>query len=134
MKKYFGLCIVALSLGLTSCGDYLDKMPDNRATITTTSDISSILISAYPTAHYAYITEMYSDNIAKEANPTYTTYNKIEDEAALWRDITYFDPDGDSPYALWEKCYAAIAAANLALESIEKAENKEQLMGQKGEA
>lgn len=39
MKKYFGLCIVALSLGLTSCGDYLDKMPDNRATITTTSDI-----------------------------------------------------------------------------------------------
>lgn len=134
MKKYFGLCIVALSLGLTSCGDYLDKMPDNRATITTTSDISSILISAYPTAHYAYITEMYSDNIAKEANPTYTTYNKLEDEAALWRDITYFDPDGDSPYALWEKCYAAIAAANLALESIEKAENKEQLMGQKGEA
>ncbi|MBQ7420054.1 MAG: RagB/SusD family nutrient uptake outer membrane protein [Prevotella sp.] len=134
MKKYIGLSLATICLGLASCSDYLDKMPDNRATITTTSDINSILISAYPTAHYAYIAEYYSDNVAKEANPTYTTYQKIEDEAALWRDITYFDPDGDSPYALWEKCYEAIASANLALETIEQSDNKEELNGQKGEA
>lgn len=128
--------VVAISalVAFASCDSYLDKMPDNRADIDTKKNITAILVSAYPTAHYAYLCEMYSDNIVKEANPTYTTYEKLEDEAALWRDITFYNPDGDSPFAVWEKCYNAIAAANNALEGIEKLGNTEDLQGQKGEA
>lgn len=35
MKKYIGLSIIALSMGLASCNDYLDKLPDDRAEIDT---------------------------------------------------------------------------------------------------
>ena len=35
MKKYIGLSILAFSFGMTSCNDYLDKMPDDRATVDT---------------------------------------------------------------------------------------------------
>lgn len=136
MKKYivFSLIAFGTGLGLASCDDYLDEMPDNRAVVTTPSDITSLLTSAYPTAHHAYIAEYYSDNVVKETSPTYTTYQKLEDEAYLWKDITYFDPDGDSPFALWEKSYEAIASANLALEAIENSDRKDQLTGQRAEA
>lgn len=30
MKKYIVFSIIALSMGLTSCNDWLDKLPDNR--------------------------------------------------------------------------------------------------------
>ena len=49
----------------TSCSDYLDKMPDNRATVDTEEKITSLLVSAYPNSHYALIAEMSSDNTEK---------------------------------------------------------------------
>ena len=36
---------------LSSCSDFLDTMPDNRAEIDTEAKITSLLVSAYPTAY-----------------------------------------------------------------------------------
>lgn len=134
MKKYIGLSLMALGLAFSSCDDFLDEMPDNRATIDNEDKVTSLLVSAYPTAYFSMLTELYSDNIDNETNPTYTTYTKMEDEAALWQDITYKDEDGDSPYAIWNACYLAAGAANEALQAIENMGNPASLQAQKGEA
>lgn len=47
---------------MTSCDDYLDKMPDNRTELDETSKIQDMLVSCYPTTHYAAIAEFESDN------------------------------------------------------------------------
>lgn len=125
--------VAAISVAtFTSCDDYLDTMPDNRATIDTESKINALLVSAYPTTNFAYITEMYSDNIDLQAAPTYTTRTKLEDEAANWQDITY--ESTDSPYSLWNACYMAAASANHAIEAINELGDPESLKGHKAEA
>lgn len=134
INKYSTGLVVAAALTFTSCDDYLDTMPDNRATIDSESKITALLTSAYPTAHFAYLTEMYSDNIDNEAAPTYTTYQKLEDEAALWKDITFKDEDDDSPYAIWNTHYLAAASANEAIAAIEAMGTPDALKPQLGEA
>ena len=123
---------VACTMTMMSCDSYLDTMPDNRATIDTESKIAALLVSAYPTTNFAFITEMSSDNIDLEAAPTYTTYTKLEDEAANWQDITY--KSTESPYSLWNACYMAAGSANHALEAIKEAGEPESLNGMKAEA
>ena len=62
MKKYIGFSIIALSMGLASCNDYLDKLPDNRAALNTEEKIIKFVGSAYPDNDYIMVTEMLSDN------------------------------------------------------------------------
>ena len=40
--------ISTLCLGITSCSDFLDEMPDNRTELTTEESITKVLVSAYP--------------------------------------------------------------------------------------
>ena len=49
--KYLFLGLAALSLA--SCDDYLDKLPDDRATLDTKEKITQLLTSAYPANHVA---------------------------------------------------------------------------------
>ena len=136
-KRYIKTIAASLLVGamsLTSCNDFLDELPDNRATVNTEAKIAALLVSAYPTAHFAYMTEFYSDNVDRQLDPSYTTYQILEEEAALWKDITYSAEDWDSPYAVWSSHYLAIAAANQALASIEELGSPESLNGEKGEA
>lgn len=135
MKKkniYSPLATVAFALLLASCDDFLDKMPDNRATVDSEPKVTSLLVSAYPTTHYALLAEMTSDNTDRNGLPTYTAYNKVQEQAALWQDVT--EKDDDSPYNLWNSCYMAIASANQALQAIEELGNPSSMQPQKGEA
>ncbi len=134
MKVNFKYYILAASLllGVTSCDDYLDKMPDNRTELDETSKIQDMLVSAYPTTHYAAIAELESDNTDHIDVLGYTSYQKLQDEAAEWADITY--EDYDSPYLLWNDSYHAIASANMVLEAIEQQGNPAELQAAKGEA
>lgn len=50
------------SLLASSCNDFLDKMPDNRAELTTEQKITRLLVSAYPSASFSMLAEMMSDN------------------------------------------------------------------------
>ena len=46
---------VAGILTATSCKDYLDEMPDNRAELDSESKIISLLVSAYPETDYIFV-------------------------------------------------------------------------------
>ena len=46
MKKYIGISIIAMGLGLTACDDFLDKLPDNRTEANTEEKIQKLLIAA----------------------------------------------------------------------------------------
>lgn len=120
MKKYFKYTFaVALSaMALSSCNDYLDTMPDNRATLDNEEKIKSILVSAYVTHECAWVNELSSDNcddVNGENNPN---TNRWMDDTWAWKDEME-DPN-ESLSSFWEDSYMAIASANEALAGIEK--------------
>lgn len=133
MKKYIGFSIIALGLTLTSCDDWLDKLPDNRMELQTPSDVSSLLVSAYPSAHPAYLLEMYSDNTDECVNPSWSEASRFQAQAYKWEDITETGDD-ESPQELWNKHYIAIASANAAIDLIEGKGSPAEYSEQLGEA
>ena len=133
MKKYIGFSIIALGLTLTSCDDWLDKLPDNRMELQTPSDVSSLLVSAYPSAHPAYLLEMYSDNTDECVNPSWSEASRFQAQAYKWEDITETGED-ESPQELWNRHYLAIASANAAIDLIEGKGSPAEYNEQLGEA
>ena len=133
MKKYIGFSIIALGLTLTSCDDWLDKLPDNRMELQTPSDVSNLLVSAYPSAHPAYLLEMYSDNTDDCVNPSWSEASRFQAQAYKWEDITETGED-ESPQELWNKHYIAIASANAAIDLIEGKGSPAEYNEQLGEA
>lgn len=117
---------------LSSCSDFLDTMPDNRAEIDTEAKITSLLVSAYPTAYPIMMAEMASDN-AMDNGSLYSVESQSQEDAYLWQDIVT-DTDGDAPQGIWDACYMAIASANHALQAIEQMGNPSSLSAQRGEA
>ena len=133
MKKYIGFSIIALGLTLTSCDDWLDKLPDNRMELQTPSDVSSLLVSAYPSSHPAYLLEMYSDNTDDCVNPSWSEASRFQAQAYNWEDITETG-EAESPQELWNKHYLAIASANAAIDLIEGKGSPAEYSEQLGEA
>lgn len=133
MKRNYILPLVALAsvLCCTSCNDYLDEMPDNRAELDTETKIVSLLVSAYPSNSYVMAAEMSSDNTDDygETNPY---GGRFYEQLFNWMDVT--ETNNESPARVWEGCYGAIAAANQALTAIEELGNPASLNAAKGEA
>lgn len=125
MKKYIGLSIIALSLGLTSCNSYLDKLPDNRMELSTPEDIKNLMVSAYPTTYPAYLLEMYSDNADECINTGWNEADRFQRQAFHWDDITEISAN-ESPQTLWNSYYSAIAACNASIQFIESQSPTEQ--------
>ena len=49
MKKYIIMAsVAALAIGLSSCSNFLDELPDNRTELNE-NNVGKILLSAYPT-------------------------------------------------------------------------------------
>lgn len=116
---------------LVSCNKFLDTMPDNRAELNSADKVRSILVSAYPNNSDYVMTEMASDN-AMDNSAKFTIEDKAQEESYLWQDIT--STNNDSPKSYFDACYGAVAAANQALDAIEKLGNTKDLQAQKGEA
>lgn len=114
-NKLIVMVLVTVSTG--GCDSYLDTLPDNRTEVDTEEKVQYLLTSAYPEQGYQFVTEFMSDNVddAGEDNP-YTS--RFLNEVAYWLDVT--ESDNESPECVWQANYNAIAAANLALESIDK--------------
>src|SRR6476620_458643 len=55
--------VVAGVVVLTSCNKYLEKEPDNRATLNTPEKVSQLLGTAYPGANYIPFIETSTDNV-----------------------------------------------------------------------
>ncbi len=133
MKKHIGFSILALGLALTSCDDWLDKLPDNRMELQSPDDVSGLLVSAYPNVHPAYLLEMYSDNTDECVNPSWTETDRFQSQAYHWEDITETG-DNESPQVLWNSHYLAIASANAAIDFIDEQGAPEEYNEQLGEA
>lgn len=135
MKKYIGISILALGLGLTSCSDsFLDQTPDERVELTNVNDVVMLLGTAYSTGNYGWICEISSDNIVDinapykatqsngdelEVRYNLTSYNRMDDEAYCFEPVRS-STSSDSPAEVWEEAYQAIAVANHALAKLDE--------------
>ncbi len=130
-KTYYLMGVVVSALMFGSCDSYLDETPDNRTEVDSKDKISKLLVTAYPKNNFQMIAEFASDNIDDNGSK-YSPYTRFLSDAWEWKDTK--EEDNDSEQSLWDACYSAIAAANLALESIDKLGNPEDLNPQRGEA
>ena len=109
MNKKILILTVAAGMALTSCDDFLDKMPDNRTEINTAEKVTKLLVSAYAESNVNYLCEMASDN-TMDNGANYTIGERQQQEAYLWEKIT--GNGNDSPLSFWNNTYIAIASAN----------------------
>ena len=108
-----GCCLTTV---LTSCGDYLDELPDDRAEMTSDGKVQKLLTSCYLTNDPLLVAEMMSDNV-DDYGPQNPNTSRFMDQLYAWSDIS--EANNESPELVWEDCYAKIASANLALQAID---------------
>lgn len=134
VNKYItGLSMAVVSFALASCNDFLNKYPDSRMDLKNPSEVSQLLVSAYPSAHPAYLTEMYSDNTDEQMHSTWSTFDRFQEQAYQWKDIDEVR-NAETPYQLWEAHYTAVATANEAIAHIKSVNNPHDYDAQLGEA
>lgn len=127
----FKIAAVGALFLVSSCDDYLDKMPDNRAELDSKEKIKKLLVSAYPKSDYILLTELSSDNVDDytDKNPN---YDRFTEQVTYWKDVT--ESDNESPERVWGALYTSIGAANMALQAIEGMGNPKELQASRGEA
>lgn len=120
MTKYFKtiLALGVVSMAFVSCNDFLDALPDDRIEIDKVEKVQALLTSAYPGDTYVRLTELASDNVDDLNGADNGNYDKFSEQCYRWQEIT--ESDNESAAMVWQGHYAAIAAANQALESIEE--------------
>jgi len=119
MKTIYSLlCFVAIGMGLASCNKFLDELPDSRIEVDTESEVKALLNTAYPDVTLVRICELASDNADDLNGEDNGNYDRFSEQCYHWADIT--ESDNESPTMVWQGYYAAIAAANQALASIEQ--------------
>lgn len=132
MKKIYS--IIAFGLGviaLSSCNDYLDKLPDERAELDSEAKIQQLLVSAYPAVGNNFIAETLSDNIDDNGRSYSPCLNVSED---LYRLEDSSEEGSETPYWLWQGYYNAVAVSNQAIEGIEGLGNPASMNGALAEA
>ena len=122
--------LIAFSLALTSCNDYLDKLPDDRATINTKEKVAKLITTAYPTVSTILVSEISSDNVTDNGKK-YSTLPQVDE---MYRFKTVTSESNDCPRNLWNGYYFATATANEALQAIKDMGNPEELNAQRAEA
>lgn len=145
-KKLLYMGVAGL-LTLSSCNDFLDKLPDNRVPLdetTTPTQLLLMLVDGYSVGNYAKYCEFSSDNIVDNNSPDPASgirYNlpadqPLDNEIFAWEEPKSDDMQQDSPYMIWEQGYHAIAVANHVLSAIEqiRAAGKDKTMTEEDQA
>lgn len=130
-KKHFIIILSLVLISSTSCKKYLDQVPDQRTELNTVQKVSELLGTAYTQADYVTFTEAASDN-SEDKGINVGDLQPVNQDAYLWRDVQ--NRDQGSPTNFWNGSYAAIAAANAALEAISKVPDQTAYLPYKGEA
>ncbi len=131
MKRYLLPFIWILPV-LAGCNSFLDTEPDDRTVIDSPDKVKELLVSAYPEGHFLLFTEFMSDNAADKGTWLYSIYPRRQEDAYFWRDAS--EESQDTPPFYWSVSYAAISAANHALEAIYAAPDRENYKTYEGEA
>jgi len=122
--------LLVFSMAVTSCNDFLDKLPDDRATVNTREKVGKLVTSAYPTVSTILISEISSDNVSDNGKK-YGTLPQV-DEMYRFKAIT--TESNDCPRNIWNGYYDAVGTANEALQSINDMGNTADLQAYRGEA
>lgn len=130
--------LVALIVFISSgCKKFLEKTPDLRTQLNSKEKVAQLLVSAYPKAEYLSFTENASDNAEdKGVRSEYLQINSEQSwtKAYFWEDFENgVDVEGSTD-DYWNKTYLAIAAANTALQYMDKHPEQTDLRPYRGEA
>ncbi len=131
MKNYTLLLLFVFTIS-GSCKKALEQQPDDRTELNSPVKVAELLTTAYPQANYIPFAEAMSDNAGDKGEGGYIKVDM--DNTLPWSFSDSPEPGQDSPNYYWRACYAAIAAANHALEAIEKAPDPLAYSASKGEA
>src|SRR5690349_2090792 len=130
MQKILSYTLFIALLGsLGSCKKFLEKNPDNRASLESPEQVAQFLGTAYPQSNYMAFCESISDNVADKGTGG---LDLTVLQPFFFKDVT--ENEQDSPEGYWNSCYAAISVANQALEACGKATDSARYSSQKGEA
>jgi hypothetical protein len=130
MQKILSYTLLISLLGTaTSCKKFLEKNPDNRASLESPEQVSQLLGTAYPQSNYMAFCESISDNVSDKGTGG---LDLTVLQPFFFKDVT--ETEQDSPEGYWSACYTAISAANQALEACTNAADTAGYSSQKGEA
>ena len=118
MNKSLYISLCALGLLCVSCNDFLDALPDDRIEIDKVEKVEALVTSAYPADTYVRLTELASDNVDDLNGELNGNYDKFSEQCYRWQEIT--ETDNENSAMVWQGHYAAIAAANHALQAIDE--------------
>ncbi len=110
---------------------FLEQAPDNRTEINNVEKVAQLVSTAYPAYDYYAFTEAASDN-SEDKGDGVGSVNDLLSTYYTWQDFAGTGTNTSTQY--WNGCYAAIAAANQALEVIEKGNFGNAVLPYKGEA
>lgn len=130
MNKYkYTILPVLSALALTGCNDFLDEMPDSRATLDSDEKIKNILVSAYNDHDYCMVLEMSSDNTDWFGDQVPNSVRWFDD-AWRWKDES--ETINESLDRFWSGAYISIASANQAITAIGTPQNdtQKELLGE----
>ncbi len=130
-QRFAVVSCVSLTLVLGGCKKYLSTSPDNRTSLDTPDKVAELLGTAYPQANYMAFTESISDNVG-DKGPNIGGLDLFSVDPWFFQDIS--SDQQDSPEYYWDACYAAIAAANQALQASRAAKDTTQYSSEIGEA
>lgn len=132
MKKISLLYIATTLILGSSCNDFLDTTPDNRAEVDNYEKVRSLLVDAYPSTFVSVGMEWGSDNVYDNGSKYSNNYIDIE-KAYHWEPLITSNTN-NSPNDIWSGCYGAVASANHALAAIEQLGGGEKFNALKAEA
>ena len=124
MKLRYKILFIAVALvGLSSCKDFLDKVPDTRVYLVNLDQLQQLLVTGYMDSNNALVGELSSDNVIDNNSPSkdgvryhLSYYDQSDEHVYAWDDVDLNISDSDSPSGVWNACYGAIAVANAVLE------------------
>ena len=128
MKLRYKIFFIAIALiGLSSCKDFLEKVPDTRVYLQNLDQLQQLLVTAYTQHNIAALGELSSDNVIDTNSPSedgmrynYSSYNQYDEQIYAWQDVTLDISDSDTPSGIWSACYSSIAAANAVLAKLDE--------------
>ncbi|MBR6947153.1 MAG: RagB/SusD family nutrient uptake outer membrane protein [Muribaculaceae bacterium] len=137
MKLRYKILFIAVALvGLSSCSDFLETIPDTRVYLQNLDQLEQLLVSGYAGNSYTVVGELSSDNVDDLNSPdangiryNYSPADRYHEQLYRWEDVDLSISEQNSPSAVWESYYQAIAIANAVLEVVDEIEATGEIEG-----
>ena len=142
MKLRYKILFIAVALiGLSSCKDFLDKVPDTRVYLVNLDQLQQLLVTGYMDSNYALVGELSSDNVIDNNSPSnmqgsegvryhLSFYSQADEQVYAWQDVDLDISSSDTPSGVWNSCYGAIACANAVLDKVAEFEETGMIEGE----